>query len=171
MQLLLLLIYSRVPICLVFTSAQTAELRALMRACHLAERNPAHIIQPVSLHSEWFITMGCSGNKGFLISRNQSIQKSQQISALLDAFHWLKQLAILTIPGHSEPNAEEAKGNNLTDKAAQRTELHRTACSERVCPAPCGCSISDLLQLNRWYISKNWTPGTEALKFQPAKQF
>lgn len=93
--------------------------------------------------------MGCSGNKGFLISCDQSIQKSQQISALLDAFHLPKQLVILTIPGHSEPNTEEAKGNNLTDKAAKRTKLHRTACSERVCPAPCGFSISDLLQLNR----------------------
>lgn len=115
--------------------------------------------------------MGGSGNKGFLTSCGQSIQKSPQISALLDAFHLHKQLAILAIPGHSEPNTEEAKDNNLTDKTAERTELHRTACSERVCPAPCDCSISDLLQLNRWHNSKNWTPGTEGLKFQPAKQF
>lgn len=86
--------------------------------------------------------MGGSGNKGFLTSCGQSIQKSPQISALLDAFHLHKQLAILTIPGHFELNTEEAKDNNLTDKTAERTELHRTACSERVCPAPCVLSLT-----------------------------
>lgn len=152
------------------TSAQTAELLALVRACHLAERKPAHIYS--------------ASQSAFRLVHNHGRLWKQRISdflwpvyskestnlSIIRCFSFA-QLAILTIPGHSEPNTEEAKDNNLTDKTARRTELHRAACAERVCPAPCGCSISDLLQLNRWYNSKNWTPGTEGLKFQPAKQF
>lgn len=64
---------------------------------------------------------------------------------LLDAIQQPKQLAIITIPGHSKASTMKAHGNHFTDAAARRAALNSPVIQIRECSLLSIKSIEDYL--------------------------
>lgn len=61
--------------------------------------------------------------RGFLTSTGQRMKNSSYVLDLLDAIQKPRSLAVIKIPGHSEANMEESKGNRFADLVAKNAAL------------------------------------------------
>lgn len=105
------------------TSAQQAELYALTQACILAKG------KIVNIYTDSRYAIGVVHDfgilwkqRGFLTSNGDKILNGPYVQELLDAILLPDALAI-KIPGHSELDSLEGKGNHFADISAKNAAL------------------------------------------------
>ena len=103
------------------TSAQKAELIALIQALRLAEGKSINIYTD-SRYA--FATAHVHGaiyqQRGLLTSTGREIKNKEEILSLLEAIHLPKKLAIVHCPGHQKGQDAIAKGNQMADLSAKQ---------------------------------------------------
>lgn len=103
------------------TSAQKAELLALIQALRLAEGRAVNIYTD-SRYA--FATAHIHGaiykQRGLLTSAGKDIKNKEEILALLEAIHQPKKVAIIHCPGHQKGQDPVARGNKMADLAAKQ---------------------------------------------------
>lgn len=102
------------------TSAQKAELIALIQALRLSEQKYTNIYTD-SRYA--FTTAHVNGaiyrQRGLLTSSGKDIQNKEEILSLLEAIHLPKKVAIIHYPGHQKGRDAIAKGNQMADREAK----------------------------------------------------
>lgn len=102
------------------SSAQVAELYALMRACHLAKG------KTVTIYTDSRYAFGCLhdfgtlwANRGFITSSGTSIKHGKLIGELLDACQLPSSIAVVKCEAHTKSKDPVSRGNALADHAAK----------------------------------------------------
>ncbi|XP_041833465.1 uncharacterized protein LOC121634675 isoform X2 [Melanotaenia boesemani] len=102
-------------------SAQKAELKALIRACELAEGKHVTIYTDSAYcHSIVHLFAGMWKNRGFQRSDGSPVQHADEIKQLLGALMKPKTIAIVKCPAHVKSDTIVAKGNDEADRAAKQ---------------------------------------------------
>ncbi|XP_059209538.1 protein NYNRIN-like [Centropristis striata] len=102
-------------------SAQLAEIKALTAACHLAAGKTLNVYTDSQYAYGVCHVYGVTWKqRGFLRADGSPVTHGEAISALLEAIHLPKALAIIKCPAHQKTDSLIAKGNNLADEAAKR---------------------------------------------------
>ncbi|XP_061856020.1 uncharacterized protein LOC133625785 [Colius striatus] len=106
------------------TSAQKAELVALIQALRLAEGKVINIFTD-SRYA--FATAHVHGaiyrQRGLLTSAGKEIKNKEEILNLLEAVHLPKKVAIIHCPGHQKGDDWVARGNRMADTTAKEAAL------------------------------------------------
>ena len=101
------------------TSAQKAELIALIKALQLGENKKLNIVTGSQYaFATAHIHRAIYRERGLLTAEGKTI-KNEEIKALLSALWLPKKLAIIHCLGHQKSDTLTSKGNNLADKAAR----------------------------------------------------
>ncbi|NXU46847.1 POL3 protein, partial [Drymodes brunneopygia] len=103
------------------TSAQKAELIALIRALELAEGKAINIWTDSKyafgvVHAHGAIWK----ERGLLNTQKKQIKHAEEILKLLEAIHLPKRVAIMHCRGHQKGNTDQEIGNRLADQEAKR---------------------------------------------------
>ena len=102
-------------------SAQLAEIKALTAACHLAADKTLNVYTDSQYaYAVCHVHGVIWKQRGFLRADGSPVTHGEAISALLEAIHHPKALAIIKCAAHQKTNSLIAKGNNLADEAAKR---------------------------------------------------
>lgn len=115
------------------TSAQKAELLALIQALRLAEGKAVNIYTD-SRYA--FATAHIHGaiyrQRGLLTSAGKDIKNKEEILALLEAIHLPKKLAIVHCPGHQKGTDPVTRGNQMADQTAKQAAHGTTVLIEEI---------------------------------------
>ncbi|XP_076118486.1 retrovirus-related Pol polyprotein from transposon 412 [Alosa pseudoharengus] len=107
------------------TSAQQAELKAMIEALKLAEGKTATVYcDSRYVHG---VTMDFGllwKQRGFVTARGTPIKNGELVAELLDAMQLPKDLAVVKVKAHTRQDTFEARGNALAD-AASRTAARK----------------------------------------------
>ncbi|XP_069047762.1 protein NYNRIN-like [Lepisosteus oculatus] len=106
------------------TSAQRAELKALVEACKLAKG------KTTTIYTDSRYAFGVChdfgrlwSNRDFLTSAGTPVKNADLVSELLAALQLPKQVAVVKCKGHSREDTPEARGNKLADWTARQAAL------------------------------------------------
>ena len=103
------------------TSAQKAELIALIQALRLAEGRALNVYTD-SRYA--FATAHVHGaiyrHRGLLTSAGKDIKNKEEILSLLEAVHLPRRVAIIHCPGHQKGTGPVEKGNQMADQEAKK---------------------------------------------------
>ncbi|RMC19758.1 hypothetical protein DUI87_03322 [Hirundo rustica rustica] len=102
------------------TSAQKAEIIALIRALELAKRKEINIYTDSRYAFGVVLAHGAIWKeRGLLNSQGKSIKHAQEILRLLDAVQLPERVAIMHIKAHQKVSSELEEGNMLADREAK----------------------------------------------------
>lgn len=109
------------------TSAQQAELKALIEACKLAQDKTANIYTDSRYGFGVVHDFGqLWRQRGFMTAAGTPVKNGQLVKELLEALQLPNEITILKVKAHTKDTTTEAKGNALADCAAKHASKERS---------------------------------------------